>query len=196
MPPATRKFDRAYYDRYYRDARTRVATRRAFERLGGFVAGYLEYLEIRVRTVLDLGCGVGHWKPVVRHRFPGARYTGVEVSRYLCREYGWERGSVAAWTGPPADLVICHGVLQYLRARDARRAIRNLRRLTAGALYLEVLTREDWDHNVDRDITDGDVYLRPAAFYRKELARGFVGCGGGIFLPKTTDVVLYELERT
>lgn len=195
MPPATRKFDRAYYDRFYGDARTRVASARGFQRLGRFVASYLQYLEIPVETVLDLGCGVGHWAAVARRIFPKARYTGVEVSAYLCRKHGWKLGSVVSWHGAPADLVVCQGVLQYLPAGEARRAMRNLARLTHGALYLEVLTREDWQSNVDQSVTDGDVYLRSASFYKKELAKSFVACGGGIFVPKSSDIVLYELER-
>lgn len=196
MPPATRKFDRAYYERFYRDPATRVASAEGFLRLGRFVAGYLDYLEVEVGSVLDLGCGVGHWREVARECFPGAAYTGVEVSPYLCREYGWERGSVADWDGEPADLVVCHGVLQYLNARDARRAIRNMATLTEGALYLEVLTREDWDENVDQSVTDGDVYLRRADWYRREIAKLFYACGGGLFVPKDSSVVLFELERT
>ncbi len=193
--PSARKFDRAYYDRFYRDPRTRVGTRRAFARLGRFVGAYLRHLEIEVSTVLDLGCGVGHWREAARRAFPRATYTGVEVSAYLCREYGWERGSVVDWAGDPADLVVCHGVLQYLDARDARRALRNLARLTEGALYLEVLTREDWDENVDRRVTDGEVFLRPAEFYRRELRKHFVACGGGLFVPRDSGTVLFELEK-
>lgn len=195
MPPASRKFDQAYYDRFYGNSRTRVATEREFQRVGRFVRGYLDLLEIEVRSVLDLGCGVGHWQRVVKKHFPAAQYRGVEVSAYLCREHGWARGSIVDFDGPGADLVVCHGVLQYLGARDARRAIRNLARLVNGALYLEVLTREDWDENVDKSVTDGDVYLRPVAFYRKELSRLFRSCGGGVFVPCDSPVVLYELER-
>jgi hypothetical protein len=95
----------------------------------------------------------------------------------------------------PADLVVCHGVLQYLDARSARRAIANLARLTGGALFLEALTAEDWEHNCDRSLTDGDVFLRPAAWYRRELARRFTNCGGGVFLAASSPAVLYELEK-
>ena len=197
MPRAnpSRKFDRSYYDRFYRDPATRVATRRGFLRLGRFVAAYLAHLEIEVDTVLDLGCGVGHWEEVTREVFPDAEHTGVEISEYLCRELGWEHGSVVDWDGEGADLVVCHGVLQYLNARDCRRAIANLARLTEGALYLEALTREDWEHHVDQSVTDGNVFLSESAWYRRELGRRFIPCGGGLFLPKHTHAVLFELER-
>lgn len=188
-------FDRAYYERHYRDRRTRVGGLGAIMRLGDFIAAYLRYLEQPVATVIDFGCGLGHWQRVVRRHFPTARYTGVEVSRYLCTRYGWTRGSVVDWVADePADLVICHGVLQYLDAPHARRAIRNLARNCRGALFLEALTREDWDHNCDRERTDGDVYLRPAAWYRRELRPRFRPAGGGVFLRPDSPAVLYELE--
>ena len=188
-------FDRAYYQRHYRDRRTRVGGPGDITRLGDFVATYLQYLEQPVATVIDFGCGLGYWRRVVRRHFPGARYIGVEVSPYLCLRYGWARGSVVDWTiGEPADLVICHGVLQYLDAAQARRAIRNLARNCRGALFLEALTREDWARNCDRERTDGDVYLRPAAWYRRELRPRFRPIGGGIFLRPESPAVLYELE--
>lgn len=189
-------FDRAYYDRYYRDPKTRVSSPREIAQRGRFVCSYLAYMQQPVCTVLDMGCGVGAWRTVIAKHFPRARYTGVEVSEYLCAEYGWRRGSVVDFRArSPFDLVICQGVLQYLDARDAERAIDNLAHLCGGALFLEVLTREDWEHNCDRSVTDGEVWLRPAAWYRRRLARGFSNCGGGLFLGLRSPAVLYELER-
>ena len=188
-------FDRAYYQRHYRDARTRVTDAAMTARLGAFVAAYLGYLEQPVRSVLDLGCGLGAWRRIARRHFPGATYTGVEVSAYLCRTYGWTRGSVVDYVAAaPADLVVCRGVLQYLPAAAARRAIRHLAANCAGALVLEALTREDWKRNCDRERTDGAVFLRPAAWYRRELARHFVAAGGGVFLARRSSAVLFELE--
>jgi SAM-dependent methyltransferase len=188
-------FDRAYYERHYRNPRTRVGGPTQVARLGTFVASYLAYLEQPVATVVDFGCGLGYWRRVVRRHFPGAHYTGVEVSAYLCRTYGWQRGSVVDWVADePADLVICHGVLQYLAAPAARRALRNLARNCRGALFLEALTQEDWERNCDRERTDGGVYLRPAAWYQRELRRLFTSAGGGIFLRPASPAVLYELE--
>ncbi len=192
--PKTR-FDQAYYDRFYRDPDSRVAEAEEMERLVGFVASYAKYLEIPVRTALDLGCGLGPWKAPLQSHFQGLRYQGVELSAHLCRELGWRRGSVVDWSGRPANLVICQGVLQYLGARDAKKAIGNLSRLTRGLLYLQALTREDWEENCDQERTDGEVHLRPADWYRQALAPRFVNMGGGVFLPADSEVVLYELER-
>jgi len=65
----------------------------------------------------------------------------------------------------PFDLVICHDVLQYLDARDAAGAIRNLGRLCRGVLHFSVLTSEDWERHCDRNATDRNAHLRPAEWY-------------------------------
>ncbi|HLU40648.1 MAG TPA: class I SAM-dependent methyltransferase [Planctomycetota bacterium] len=193
---APTRFDAAYYARFYGDRRTRVADAASTRRLGEFVCAYLRFLGLPVREVVDLGCGLGHWRAVIAAQFPRARYTGVEVSDYLCRRYGWQKGSAVDYRHPrPADLVICQGVLQYLDARQARAAIDNLARLTRGALYLEVLTRTDWEENCDRSVTDGAVHLRTGAFYRRLLRRHFHACGGGLFVRRDAGVVLFELEH-
>ena len=189
-------FDEAYYRRFYGDRATRVTSQQAITATARFVAGYLGYLGVEVGQVLDVGCGLGLWRGPVRRFFRGARYVGLEHSEYLCGRFGWERGSVIDHAGPPADLVICQGVLQYVPDRDLGRAIENLARLSAGALWLEALTREDWDEHADRSVTDGDVFLRPAARYRRALAKaGLRAAGGGLFLPADSHAVLYELER-
>jgi SAM-dependent methyltransferase len=190
-------FDRAYYERFYLDPKTRVSDRAQVERLGEFVCSYLSYLELAPRRVLDLGCGVGHWRAIVQRRFPSVRYQGVEYSAYLCELYGWEQGSVVDYRSKqPFDLVICQGVLPYLSAGDARRAIDNLGALCRGALYLEAVTREDWDEGVvDKRRTDRSMQLRPARFYRRALAPHFVALGGGVWLSRRARVPTYALEH-
>ena len=93
------------------------------------------------------------------------------------------------------DLVICHDVIQYLGNADASRAIDNLASLSRGALYLGVLTREDWNEHCDRERTDDQVHLRAARWYRRRLDRHFTAAGGGVFLKKDAPVVLWSLER-
>lgn len=188
-------FDADYYARYYEDPKTRVGSRKDAAALGQLLSSYLGYLGQPVATVLDLGCGVGHLRGVTARAFPGSRYTGVEQSDYLCERHGWERGSVVDWKSRRRyDLVICRGVLQYLSRREAEAAIENLARLCRGCLYLEALTREDWDHACDKRRTDGAVYLRPASFYRRRLGRHFTSAGAGVFVHERSPAVLYALE--
>ncbi|MDH5675205.1 MAG: class I SAM-dependent methyltransferase [Myxococcales bacterium] len=189
------RFDRRYYQRFYRDPATRVTTPREIERLANFVDAYLRYLQLPVKRVLDAGCGLGYWHRALAKLRPQARYTGIELSPYLCQRYGWIKASVVDYRPRGRfDLVICQGVLQYLDAQQASAAIENLAGLCRGVLYLEVLTAEDWAEHCDRGASDGDVHRRPAAFYRRRLGKHFRCLGGGLWLNREAPTVLYTLE--
>ncbi len=194
MPKAF-SFDEAYYQRYYNDPATRVASDTEIIARGAYVCAYLEYLGQSVSQVLDLGCGVGHWREIIRRNFPSASYHGVEASEYLCRRYGWQHFSVDEYKSKKRyDLVICQDVLQYLPASAAAKAIDNFNRLCRGVLYLQAMTKTDWEENCDQEFSDGDVYLRSAGWYRQRLGKYFINAGGGCFISKKSGIVLYELE--
>ena len=193
--PAT-TFDEAYYQRFYFDKKTSVADPAHVERLSAFVAAYLQYLRVPVRRVLDMGCGVGLWQGLIARHFPEASYHGVEISEYLCQRYGWERGSVVDYSAPePFDLVICQGVLPYLSPPDLRRALDNLGRLCRGALYVEAVSREDYERDIiDEDLTDARQFRHRAALYRRGLRQHLLELGGGLWLSRQADVPLFALE--
>lgn len=189
-------FDEAYYERFYFDKKTSVVDPQHMERLGAFVCSYLQYLRVPVRRVLDVGCGIGLWKGIVARHFPLAEYHGVEVSAYLCERYGWERGSVVDYrASAPFDLVICQGVLPYLNTADLKRALHSLGQLSTGALYLEAVSREDWELGIlDEDLTDPRLFRHRAALYRRGLDEGFTALGGGLWLSRQAEVPLFALE--
>jgi SAM-dependent methyltransferase len=188
------RFDAHYYERFYRNPATRASTPQSVRRQAAFVAAYLKHLGLPVRRILDIGCGLGWMLRGLEQEFPKARRTGVEYSDHLCRSNGWTQGSVTDFTASaPYDLVICHDVLPSLNDANCSAAIANLGRLCRGALYLGVLTKEDWEH-CDRDRTDPDVFLRPAQWYRRRLAKDFDNIGGGIFLKRPLGVTMWSLE--
>lgn len=194
--PDRRKFDGAYYERYYGDSGMSASDRAEMAALGDFVCAYLNYLEQPMRRVLDIGCGLGTWRKIIARHFPRARYTGVEFSAYLCKRHGWLQGSVLDFEArTPFDLVICQDVLQYLSPTDATAAIDNLARLCRGALYFNALTKEDWEQNCDQARTDSNVYMRTGDWYRHRLRKHFVNAGGGLFMKSDSPVVLWELAR-
>ncbi len=188
-------FDQAYYRRYYEDADSKVESDTETARRGAYVCAYLEYLGQPVHEVLDLGCGVGRWRSIVKQFFPRASYQGVDASGYLCQRYGWECISIERFKSAKRyDLVICQDVLQYLPAQSAAKVIKNFHRLCRGVLYLQAMTKIDWDENCDQEYSDGDVYLRSGDWYRQRLSKNFINVGGGCFVSRQSDIVLYELE--
>jgi len=188
------RFDEDYYRRHYGDPETAVTDAESTARLARFVGSYLMYLQAPLGAVLDVGCGFGFWEAPLRELSPELEYRGVEVSAYLCEKYGWVQSSIVELDVEPADLVVCQGVLQYLDDEEAAQAIDNLAEHTLTALYVEALTRKDWEEAADQSVTDGAVHLREGAWYRERLGEHFVAAGGGLFVKRDAGVVFYELE--
>lgn len=189
-------FGADYFRRYYFDPQTRVTSAAEMQVRAALILALLRHAQIPVRRILDAGCGVGLLARPFAQLAPRARYTGLEPSEYLCRRYGWVRGSVADYRPrAPYDLVVCYDVLQYLSDRDAARALANLARLSRGALYFSALTRADWRSNCDRGRTDRDVHLRAGDWYVRRLQRNFRYLGSGVWIRNNVSVMLWELER-
>jgi predicted TPR repeat methyltransferase len=165
-------------------------------RRADLVAAFVRHGEFPVKRILDVGCGLGLMRAALLEHFPKASYTGLEVSDYLCRKYGWEQGSAATFSSPrPYDLVVCYDVLQYLVPREAAAALRNLGTLCAGVLHFGVLTTEDWELYCDRANTDRHVHIRPGSWYRRRLAPAFINAGSGMFVRRGAPIHLWELDQ-
>jgi SAM-dependent methyltransferase len=186
---------REYYQRYYFDPRTAVATRRETQLRARLIAALTAHADLPVRRILEVGCGTGTLRAALTRLLPRAHYLGLEASEYLCQRYGWVHGRIEDYRArAPFDLVICYDVLQYLDARAATRALTNFGRLCRGVLYFSALTRFDYQHNCDRTRTDPDVHLRSARWYRQRLARQFREAGVGFWLRRGAPLTLWELE--
>ena len=83
------KYDRDYFDKWYRSPTHRVRSAAELARLVAFVLSTADYvLGRRVRTVLDVGAGEGNWLPVLRRLRPNVAYQGVDPSAYAVRRFG------------------------------------------------------------------------------------------------------------
>ncbi len=194
---ATRSFDARFYQRFYMNPRTRVTTREEMARRAGMVAALVKQLELPVKRILDAGCGLGWMRKPLLEAFPGATYVGLEVSEHLCEQHGWVQKSLAEYRPRGRfDLLICYDVMQYLSDREAAQAMANMARLSRGALYFHAPTLEDWRDNADRSISDGDINLRSADWYRTRLARHFVHAGFGVHVRRGVPWAQWELERS
>jgi SAM-dependent methyltransferase len=168
---AAKRYDRAYFERWYRDPRWTVVHRGVLARRVRLAVAAAEYLlEREIRTVLDVGCGEAPWRAVLRRARPRARYTGVDSSTYVVGRFGRARdirlGSLGTLhrldLDPPYDLVVCSDVLHYVSTGEARRGLRTIARLLGGVAFLEVFAKED-----DTEGDQEDFRQRPAAAYRR-----------------------------
>jgi predicted TPR repeat methyltransferase len=165
-------------------------------RRADLVAAFVRHGELKVRSILDVGCGLGLMRNRLLGHFPKARYTGVEVSDYLCQKHGWVQGSIATFDpGRAYDLVICYDVMQYLTAREAAAGLRNLASLCQGVLHFGALTKEDWELYCDKRRTDRNVHVRPGIWYRRRLGRSFINAGSGMFVRRGAPFHLWELDQ-
>jgi SAM-dependent methyltransferase len=186
------RFDARYYSKWYGED---LATRQHMaDKAARFVLSYVEHMDTRIVTVLDVGCGLGLWKKALFKLDRRIQYTGVELSAHLCEKLGWERGDVRTYAPQrPFDLVICQAVLQYLPDEECERAIGKLSRMSRRFLYLEVLTAADAREICAPDGTDFEVYTREAAWYAVRIAKHFVNLGGGLYAKRAMRQHYFEL---
>ncbi|MGN6113614.1 MAG: class I SAM-dependent DNA methyltransferase [Luteimonas sp.] len=182
-PP--KRYDRAYFDRWYRHGGIGGA-RRLARKVALAVATAEYHLERPVRTVLDIGCGEGPWRAPLLKLRPDARYLGFDSSEYAIARYGRSRNlRLARFEDfallrpcPPADLLVCSDVMHYVPTRALDRGLPGLAELCGGVAFLETFTREDQAEG------DEDGFIaRPARFYlRRFEALGFTPLGSHCWL--------------
>jgi SAM-dependent methyltransferase len=195
-----KRYDAAYFDRWYRNPRSRVASRADRARKVRMVVGIAEYfLERPLRSVLDVGCGEGAWQPILLRLRPGVRYVGVDPSPYAVGRFGRSRnvrlGRLASLDEHRFrgrfDLVVCSDVLHYLGPRELERGLRHVRELIGCVAYLETFTAQDGFVG-DRK----GFHERGPDFYRRLFRRiGLVPCGMQCYVPRELAAVAPALER-
>lgn len=173
--PSPERYDRAYFDHWYRDEG--FGDPAHLERKVVHAVGATEYLlERPVTSVLDVGCGEGAWQPVLQRLRPAARYVGIDPSTYAVERYGRRRhlrlgglgaladDGFAASLGGPFDLVVCVDVLAYADADDVKAGLRGIGRVLDGIALIEVFT--------SADSFEGDLsgHLRHPSVYRRWFA--------------------------
>jgi SAM-dependent methyltransferase len=189
------RFDQGYYRKYYLDSRTAAVSAAEMRARALLIAAYCDHVGLPVKRILDAGCGIGLLRGPLLRALPRAKYTGLEVSEYMCERFGWVQGTIADYRPRnPFDLVICYDVMQYLDDREATRALANFGRLCRGVLFFSALTTHDWKHNADRTRTDPDVHYRSGEWYRERLRRKFRHIGAGFWIRRGAPMITWELE--
>lgn len=180
-----KRYDRAYYDAWYRRRGLNIGTTLARKvALAVAVAEY--HLARPLRSVLDVGCGEGLWRAPLRRLRPDVRYLGLDSSDYAIERYGRARNLHRGSFGDLAelrfdasfDLLVCADVLHYLKKAEIRRGLSGVPALCGGVAFIEVYCRED---AVEGDMQD--FHHRSSAWYRREFARaGLRACGNHCYL--------------
>jgi len=192
-----RRFDEAYYQRFYEAPKTRVVSAHEHAFLAKFVFAFASWNHIDIKSVLDIGAGVGHWKRWLEKNTKGVKYTGTEVSQVMCDKHGFLNRDIARWRDRKKhDLIVCQGVLQYLPDPDVAPAVANIAAMAEGLVYLEITTRGDLRERCDKDRTDADIHVRNGSYYRGILTKHLINVGAGLWWPKDQPMPFYELETT
>lgn len=194
------RYDRAYFERWYRDPETRVKSSVAIRRKAALALSVAEYyLERPVRTVLDVGCGEGNWLPALRSLRRGIRYTGIDSSRYAVERYGKARnirlGSFSTLEelrlADSYDLIICSDTLFYLDLEELKQGLASLAPRASGVAFLELYTSQD---SLTGDFPRKG--LQTAVSYRKLLqCHGFLPVGSHCYLGPSMHGTAMEMER-
>lgn len=162
----TKKYDAAYFDRWYR-GRQQIGPAPEVGRKVAMAVGVAEFFLRRpIRNVADIGCGEAPWFTHLRELRPKVRYAGFDSSEYVVQKFGAIQASFGAMAAlnlrERFDLVVCADVLHYLQDDEILRGFPTLVRMMRGAAFLEVLTRED---EVVGDVMG--LIRRPPSWYRE-----------------------------
>lgn len=193
-------YDKAYFDRWYRDERTRVIEREDVERKAAFAVAAAEYMLGRpVGSILDVGCGEGAWQPVLAKLRPRATYLGVDPSAYAVRRYGRRRnlrlGSFGALDEAeiegPYDLVVSVGVVNYLAPRELASGLQTIAAVTGGLAFIEAYASGD---EIEGDTVEWK--WRKASWWREQFRdAGLTAVGMHCYVPAGTRENTVALER-
>jgi hypothetical protein len=195
--PNASPFDAKYYQRYYESSRTRVHSAEEVGKLCTAVVALMEWWQYPLRSVLDVGAGVGHWRDWFAKKKSAVAYRSTEFSSHACRQYDHEERDITKWRAKETfDLVVCQGVLPYIDDAGAAKAIENLAAMTGGFLYLEAITKKDIHEVCDEGKTDVGVHERTGAWYRSRLSKHYIEVGCGLWCKRDAGVLFYELERS
>lgn len=192
MSRVRQRFDDRYYQRFYGSGGAHDQVQ--IDHLAAGVHHMAAWWSIDIRTVLDVGAGMGFWRDWYRSNHPAVKVRSIDISPYACATWGHERRDIAQWRPPRQyDLVVCHSVLQYLDDDKVTRAIEHLGDATRQLLYLELPTRADLKFLIDPSATDLEVFHRTGKWYRAQLELHFRQVGAGMWVPRN-GVPMYELE--
>ena len=180
-------YDRAYFDKWYRNPAHAVGSPAELRRKVAMAVAQAEYYLGRpIRNVLDVGCGEGTWRAPLRALRPEIDYRGLDASEYVVARYGRNRNLGLARFGQLEhlrfesrfDLIVCSDVLHYLKPAEIRAGLVGIAEMVEGVAFLEVFTSHD---GVAGDL-DGFHRRSPDWYLRTFADAGLLPCGSHCYL--------------
>ena len=180
-------YDRAYFDKWYRDPAHAIGSKAELRRKVAMVVAQAEYYLGRpIRNVLDVGCGEGVWRAPLRALRPEIHYRGLDASEYVVMRYGRSRNIGLARFGQLAelrfdtrfDLIVCTDVLHYLKPAELRAGLVGIGEMLEGIAFLEVFTSKD---GVDGDM-EGFHRRSPDWYLHRFAEAGLLPSGSHCYL--------------
>ncbi len=186
-PRPAKRYDAAYFRRFYLDRRTRLfEPRERRARVAVVVASAERWLGRRLRSTLDFGCGTALWGRDLARLRPAASYLGIDPSTALRAgrrgSFELRRGAIGEVIGLPAgrrfDLVLAVDMLHYLGAPDVDAALAALVPRARGLLVFDLMTSAD---PIEGDL-DGLRRRSPSWWIRRFVGHGLVPVGQHLYL--------------
>jgi trans-aconitate methyltransferase len=113
------------------------------------------HIQITPKKILDFGCGVGSSIPYLKHFFPNAHITGVDISRksldvaesrYLqCADFIQFDGTSFDRTLVEFDLIFSACVFHHIPAEEHERLFAELRRIANPGALLAIFEHNPWN---------------------------------------------------
>jgi SAM-dependent methyltransferase len=198
--PAPKRYDAEYFERWYRRSAVGVGRQAFVARKVRLALAAADFVLGRpARSVLDVGCGEGPWRAILRRLRPGLAYVGVDSSEYAVRRHGRRRNLRLGRVGELErlglarryDLVVCSDVLHYVPEREARAALRSIAMRAHGVAFVEAFT--------STDAIEGDRHefqaRTPEAWGRLFAGAGLLPLGLHLFVTRARARTLVALER-
>jgi len=193
-------YNARYFQKWYRDPKHQVNSAAEEVRKVALAIAVAEYyLDRPVRTVLDVGCGEGQWRALLRKFRPRLHYTGVDPSPYVIRTFGRARNLLRGalsdldtiGLAPAYDLIVCSHVLYYATNAELEKGLASIGERLGGVAFLEA-----YPGTVQLVGDTRLAHRRPAAYYRRLLTRhGFISCGSHCYVGSALAERVTPLER-
>lgn len=184
----------AYFERYYGNPATWIASPGARNDEGRWLALMLQRLKLRPKRAVDIGSGTGEFALGLEYSSVYPVPKGFTVLRV--DPYAPDRGAIRAealhFPFEADDLIVCRDVLHYFDDDYCARVLRRFNDSGAVALYLRVICAEDGVTDASDDALK--VEHRPAAWYRERLGM-YIGIGFGLFVRGDVGIAMSALER-